>query len=55
MNRIKYCPKCKIYTLKEVCRCGERSVIKAPPKYSLKDSGLSKYRRMVKEEDEINE
>jgi rRNA maturation protein Nop10 len=55
MNKIMYCSKCNIYTLKEVCKCGEKSVIRTPPKYSLKDGELSKYRRMVKEEGERNE
>lgn len=48
MNRIRYCPKCKEYTLKEYCpKCKEKSIINIPPRYSP-NSRLAKYRRQVK-------
>jgi len=48
MKRIRYCEKCQEYTLGSDCvRCGEKSVLNTPPKYSLNDS-TAKYRRKVK-------
>jgi len=49
MNRIHYCLKCKDYTLEEVCKCGEKSIIKAPPKYSP-DSKMAKYRQKMRKD-----
>ncbi len=46
--RIRYCPKCKRYTLKEKCPiCGSPTIVKAPPKYSP-HSKYAKYRRAMK-------
>ncbi|HIP84169.1 MAG TPA: RNA-protein complex protein Nop10 [Methanothermococcus okinawensis] len=46
--RIKKCPKCKRYTLKDICSiCGEKTVTVKPPKFSLEDR-YGKYRRMLK-------
>ncbi|MCD6575539.1 MAG: ribosome biogenesis protein [Nanoarchaeota archaeon] len=48
MNKIKYCPKCKEYTLEEVCpRCGEKTVSRIPPRYSPKEE-VAKYRRKLR-------
>lgn len=46
MKRIKYCKSCKEYTLKTECpKCGEKTIINVPAKYSLEDK-YAKYRRM---------
>jgi len=50
MKRIRYCQKCKKYTLEEVCSCGERSVSRAPMKYSPEDR-TAKYRRVARKPD----
>jgi rRNA maturation protein Nop10 len=51
MAKIRYCPKCKEYTLKEVCeRCNEPSIVRQPPKYSPVDKN-AKYRREARKED----
>jgi len=34
MKKIKYCPKCGEFTLKDACVCGTKTVIVAPPKYT---------------------
>ncbi|MDP8012842.1 MAG: nucleolar RNA-binding Nop10p family protein [Nanoarchaeota archaeon] len=53
MNRIRFCEKCKTYTLEERCRtCGNETVIKAPIKY-IKDENISYYRRKIKKEEWI--
>lgn len=45
MKRIKYCLKCKIYTLEDICKkCGKRTILNVPTKYSLDDK-YAKYRR----------
>lgn len=49
MNKIRYCPVCKTYTLEEVCPCSEKSVIKAPPKYSP-DNKMAVYRQKTRKE-----
>jgi len=46
--KMKKCLKCGTYTLKEVCpKCGEKTIIPKPPKFSLEDR-WGKYRRMLK-------
>lgn len=51
MARIKYCTKCKEYTLKGICsNCNEPSIVKQPPKYSPIDKN-AKYRREARKED----
>ncbi|AIJ05598.1 RNA-binding protein Nop10p [Methanocaldococcus bathoardescens] len=46
--RMKKCPKCGTYTLKDICpKCGEKTAIPKPPKFSLEDR-WGKYRRMLK-------
>jgi len=48
MKEIRKCPKCKIYTFKEVCpRCKEKTVKAIPPKFSPEDK-YSDYRRRMK-------
>jgi len=50
MKKIRYCEKCKEYTLKNECiKCGEKSILKKPQKYSLEDP-KAKYRREIKKE-----
>ncbi len=45
MNRIRYCEKCKTYTLKDTCsKCGSQTVLRVPLKYS-NDEQIKKYRR----------
>ncbi|MCD6223059.1 MAG: RNA-protein complex protein Nop10 [Thermoplasmata archaeon] len=47
---MKYCYKCKRYTLKDVCPvCGEKTIKKEPPRFSPQDR-YGKYRRMLKKE-----
>ncbi|RLG19154.1 ribosome biogenesis protein [Nanoarchaeota archaeon] len=44
-RKILYCEKCKIYTLREVCKfCGGKTIEKKPMKFSLQDQ-YAKYRR----------
>ncbi len=46
--KLKKCPKCKIYTLKDFCpKCGEKTINPHPPKYSPLDK-WGKYRRILK-------
>jgi len=53
-TRIKKCPKCKIYTLKDNCpKCGEKTVYISPPRFSPLDK-YGKYRRMMLKEAEKN-
>jgi len=48
---MKYCYKCKRYTLKDICPvCGERAYKKEPPRFSPQDK-YGKYRRMLKREE----
>ena len=47
---MKYCNKCKRYTLKDICPiCGEKTIIKEPPRFSPQDR-YGKYRRILKKE-----
>lgn len=42
---LRKCPKCKKYTLKEICGfCGEKTIDPHPPKFSPLDK-YGKYRR----------
>ncbi|MFH2028770.1 MAG: RNA-protein complex protein Nop10 [Nanoarchaeota archaeon] len=48
MRKILKCEKCNTYTLKEICpKCGSKSLIVNPPKYSPEDK-YGSYRRKVK-------
>ncbi len=48
MSVLKFCKKCKIYTLKDVCKlCGENTVTPHPPRFSPEDR-FGKYRRKLK-------
>ena len=50
MKKIKFCKKCKKYTLKDECPdCGEATVLNIPPKKSLGGT-KAKYRRKIKKE-----
>ncbi|MCD6513216.1 MAG: RNA-protein complex protein Nop10 [Thermoplasmata archaeon] len=45
---MKYCIKCRRYTLKDICPvCGEKAVKREPPRFSPQDR-YGKYRRMLK-------
>ncbi len=46
--KIKKCPKCGLYTLKDVCpKCGAQTVSAHPPKFSPEDR-YGEYRRKLK-------
>ncbi len=50
MNKIKFCEKCKKYTMKDECaECNENSIRRIPPRYSPDDKN-AKYRRKTKKE-----
>ena len=51
MNKIRFCSRCNIYTLKRSCpKCGCETEINAPQKYS-KDETVAYYRRKLKKEE----
>ncbi|MBD6955952.1 MAG: RNA-protein complex protein Nop10 [Thermoplasmata archaeon] len=53
-TRIRKCPRCKVYTLKEKCpRCGNDTVYIAPPRFSPVDR-YGEYRRKYRMEVEKN-
>jgi len=48
MSSIRYCTRCKDYTLEEKCRkCGEDTVVKKPARFSPQDH-YGVYRRALK-------
>ncbi|RLF83121.1 RNA-protein complex protein Nop10 [Thermococci archaeon] len=48
--KIKKCPKCERYTLKDTCPvCGEKTKLAHPPKFSPEDP-YGEYRRRLKKE-----
>ncbi len=48
--RMRKCPECGRYTLKEVCpECGEKTVVPIPPRFSLEDP-YGRYRRKLRKE-----
>ncbi len=47
--KILYCTKCKKFTLKETCSCGEPTKHIKPAKYSPEDK-YGKYRRIAKKQ-----
>lgn len=48
MKHIRYCKICKLYTFKEICpRCGNKTIINIPPRFSIDDK-WGKYRREMK-------
>ena len=47
--RIFYCKKCKKYTLKETCSCGEKAITTRPAKFSPEDK-YGVYRRQYKKQ-----
>jgi len=48
--RMRKCPKCGTYTLKENCPvCGEKTVTPIPPRFSPEDP-YGKYRRKLRKE-----
>jgi H/ACA ribonucleoprotein complex subunit 3 len=49
-----FCGSCKAYTLKENCpKCGQKTILPKPPKYSPQDK-YGKYRRICLEEERKN-
>jgi len=44
---VKFCNKCKKYTLMQKCKCGGKVIEKKPPKYSPEDK-FGEYRRESK-------
>ncbi|HIP66716.1 MAG TPA: RNA-protein complex protein Nop10 [Candidatus Nanopusillus sp.] len=48
MKEIRKCPKCRIYTFREICpRCNNKTNRAIPPKFSPEDP-WGKYRRKMK-------
>lgn len=46
--RMKKCPKCKNYTLKDYCsKCNIKTITVKPPRFSPEDK-YGKYRRILK-------
>uniref|UniRef100_A0A7C2VI38 Ribosome biogenesis protein Nop10 n=1 Tax=Ignisphaera aggregans TaxID=334771 RepID=A0A7C2VI38_9CREN len=53
--RIKKCPKCKIYTIKDLCpQCNEKTVSPHPSRFSPEDKYVA-YRVRMKYPDLITE
>ncbi len=50
MKHIFFCNKCKNFTIKETCSCGEKSLTTKPPKYSP-DFKYANLRREAKREE----
>lgn len=49
MKKIKYCPKCKRYTLEDKCPiCGSPTIVNSPVRYTTNEI-IVKYRRELKE------
>jgi len=46
---LRYCEHCKEYTMKQVCKCGNKTIQAAPPRFSPEDK-YGKYRRILKKE-----
>lgn len=41
MKHIKYCSKCKVYSMQDTCpKCSGETVLPKPPKFSLNDNTL---------------
>ncbi len=50
VRQIKYCPYCRIYTLKDNCPlCGRKTIVRKPPKFGPEDP-YGEYRRKMKKE-----
>lgn len=49
MKRILKCQKCGEYTIKETCKCGEKTTLIKPPKYSPTDK-YAEYRIIARTE-----
>ena len=48
-SKILFCKKCKKYTLKNKCSCGEKTLTTRPAKFSPEDK-WGEYRRRYKRE-----
>jgi len=53
MKHIYKCSKCNNYTMKEICKCGNKTIIPKPLKYSP-DDRLGAYRRKIKLNEYMN-
>ena len=50
MTKLRFCPNCCIYTLKNICpKCGQQTINPHPPRYSPQDK-WGKYRRKFLDE-----
>jgi H/ACA ribonucleoprotein complex subunit 3 len=48
MKNLRFCNKCKEYTLELICKkCNNKSISKYPPRFSPEDR-YGKYRRILK-------
>ncbi|MBT4174431.1 ribosome biogenesis protein [archaeon] len=50
--RILYCKKCKKFTLKQTCSCGNKTEQPKPAKFSPEDK-WGKYRRVAKKQQSL--
>lgn len=50
MKHIYKCLKCNKHTMKEICNCGNKTMMAKPVRYSSEDK-FSSYRRKAKIED----
>jgi len=49
---LRKCPECQEYTLGEIChRCGSKTIVPIPPRYSPEDR-YGEYRRRLRKERE---
>jgi H/ACA ribonucleoprotein complex subunit 3 len=49
---LRRCPKCQEYTLDDLCqRCGSKTLVPIPPRYSPEDK-YGEYRRRLRKEGE---
>ena len=46
MKKLKICPSCKEYAMRDTCACGAETRSAHPPKYSPQDK-YAKYRRKM--------
>jgi H/ACA ribonucleoprotein complex subunit 3 len=54
MSQILFCEKCKTYTLDKICiKCGEKTKIKKPARFSPQDRH-GEYRRKLKKQQRMD-
>jgi len=44
---LRKCKRCGIYTMKDICSCGNETIVPVPPRFSPQDR-FGKYRRKLK-------